>query len=219
MYVTSEAFGITVPVRVELNAPVGLLLDRIVAKAGLPKVWQWEGPIGVRFTYTPMNGQEALDRGKSLAAQNVTDRSVVWLKTRHVAILGCPADSRIGPGRDHEVFCCISARQLRFVAPRARAVPCSYSRRRPRAGSQNARQLSLEDTCPPLAGAPLPSVRRSLHGNQARRRILSPVRVQKPDFAPPLQRKWAIQRLDFRSCDSLIGPEAAYSWPNLGISG
>jgi len=219
VYVTSEAFGITVAVRVELNAPVGLLLDRIVARAGLPKVWQWEGRIGVRFTYTLMNGQEALDRGKSLAAQNVTDRSVVWPKTRMSQFFGCPAASRIGSGRDHEVFCCISARQLRFVGARARAVPCSYSRRWIRAGSQNARQLSLEDTCPPLAGAPLQSVRRSLHCSQARRRILSPVRVQKPDFAPPLQRKWAIQRLDFRSCDSLIGAEAAYSLANLGISG
>lgn len=82
VYVTSEAFGITVPVGVDLNAPAGLLLDRIIARAGLPKVWQFDGRIGVRFTYTLMNGERALERGTSLAAQNVTDRSVVWLKTR-----------------------------------------------------------------------------------------------------------------------------------------
>lgn len=82
VYVTSEAFGITVPVPVDLNAPAGLLLDRIVARAALPKVWQYEGRIGVRFTYTLMNGQQALDRAKSLGAQNVANRSIVWLKTR-----------------------------------------------------------------------------------------------------------------------------------------
>ena len=82
VYVTSEAFGITVPVRVDLNAPAGLLLDRIVARAALPKVWQWEGKIGVRFTYTLMNDEKPLDRRKSLAVQDVADRSVVWLKTR-----------------------------------------------------------------------------------------------------------------------------------------
>lgn len=68
--------------RVGLNAPAGLLLDRIVACGALPKVWQHEGRIGVRFTYTLMNGQQALDRAKSLATQNVADRSVVWRKTR-----------------------------------------------------------------------------------------------------------------------------------------
>lgn len=82
VYVTSEAFGITVPVRVDLKAPAGLLLDRIVARAALPQVWQWEGKIGVRFTYTLMNDERSLDRRKSLAAQGVADRSVVWLKTR-----------------------------------------------------------------------------------------------------------------------------------------
>jgi hypothetical protein len=82
VYVTSEAFAITVPVRVDLNAPAGLLLDRIVARAALPKVWQHDGRIGVRFNYTLMNGDEALDRGKSLSAQNVAGRAILWLKTR-----------------------------------------------------------------------------------------------------------------------------------------
>ncbi len=82
VYVTSEAFAITVPVRVDLNAPAGMLLDRIVARAALPQVWQWEGKIGVRFTYTLMNDEKPLDRRKSLAVQDVADRSVLWLKTR-----------------------------------------------------------------------------------------------------------------------------------------
>ena len=82
MYVTSEAFGINRPGAGRLNAPAGLLLDGIVARAALPKVWQHEGRIGVRFTHMLMNGQQALDRAKSLATQNVAERSVVWRKTR-----------------------------------------------------------------------------------------------------------------------------------------
>ena len=84
VYVSSEAFGITIPMPVDLHAPAGLLLDRIVGRAGLPKVWQFDGRIGVRFTYTLMNDEQDLDRGKSLAAQNVADRSSIWLKTRMV---------------------------------------------------------------------------------------------------------------------------------------
>ena len=82
VYVTSDAFGITVPLRVDLDSPAGLLLDRIVERTGLPKVWQFDGRIGVRFTYALMSGEQPLDGGKSLAAQNVADRSVVWLETR-----------------------------------------------------------------------------------------------------------------------------------------
>jgi hypothetical protein len=84
VYVSSDAFGITVPMRVDLTAPAGLLLDRIVARAVLPKVWQYQGRIGVRFAYTLISAEHELDRGKSLAAQNVTDRASVKLQTRMV---------------------------------------------------------------------------------------------------------------------------------------
>ena len=43
VYVTSDAFGITVPVPVDLNAPAGLLLDRVVARAALPRRWEYGG--------------------------------------------------------------------------------------------------------------------------------------------------------------------------------
>jgi len=35
------------------------------------QVWQWEGKIGVRFTYTLMKDEKSLDRPKSLATQGV----------------------------------------------------------------------------------------------------------------------------------------------------
>lgn len=82
VYVTSDAFGITVPVPVDLNAPAGLLLDRVVARAALPRRWEYGGgKIGVQFTYTLMNGNKELDRSTALVAQNVSDRAVLWIRT------------------------------------------------------------------------------------------------------------------------------------------
>ena len=68
--------------RVDLNAPAGLLLDRIVNSASFPKVLAWDGRIGVRFKYSLVMGEVPLDRAQSLAAQNVSDGSVVWLETQ-----------------------------------------------------------------------------------------------------------------------------------------
>jgi hypothetical protein len=82
VYVTSDAFGITVPLEVDIDAPAGVVLDRIVNRAGLPKVWQFEGRIGVRFTYTLMKDARTLDRARSLSSQNVGEKSVLWLKTQ-----------------------------------------------------------------------------------------------------------------------------------------
>jgi hypothetical protein len=80
--VTSDAFGVTVPLRADLNAPAGVLLDRVVKRAGFPKIWHYDGRIGVRFDYELMNGDQPLERGRLLSAQNVADRAILWLKTR-----------------------------------------------------------------------------------------------------------------------------------------
>lgn len=82
IYITSEAFGITAPLKVELHAPAGLLLDRVVAGFRLPKIWHHEGRIGVRFTYSLVNGDRVLDRAKALGEQDVGASAVLWLKTQ-----------------------------------------------------------------------------------------------------------------------------------------
>jgi hypothetical protein len=65
VYVSSDAFGITVPVPVDLNAPAACVLDRVVARDALPRRWEYgDGKIGVRFTYTLIT-----------ATRNWTDRS------------------------------------------------------------------------------------------------------------------------------------------------
>jgi hypothetical protein len=81
VYVTSELFGITAPLRADLDTPAGLYLDAIIAQLGLPKVKDPEGPIITRYSYRLVNGDDPLDRAISLSSQNVADKSVLWLET------------------------------------------------------------------------------------------------------------------------------------------
>jgi hypothetical protein len=81
VYITSDQFGITVPLDVNLEEPAGVYLDRIITGFKLPKVLDYEGRMGVRFSYRLMNGDQPLDRGIPLVAQNVKDKSVLWLET------------------------------------------------------------------------------------------------------------------------------------------
>jgi hypothetical protein len=81
IYVTSDLFGITTPLRVNLDEPAGLCLDRIVDGFGLPRVFDHEGRIGVRFDYSLKSGNETLARGLPLNAQRIANKSVVWLET------------------------------------------------------------------------------------------------------------------------------------------
>lgn len=81
VYVTSEAFGVTVPLKTNLDEPVGMYLDRIVTSFNLPKMWDYQGRIGVRFGYRLMNGDEPLNRALSLKAQRVQEKTVLWLET------------------------------------------------------------------------------------------------------------------------------------------
>ena len=81
IYVTSEVFGITTPLKVSLAEPAGLCLDRMVEGFRLPKVFDHEGRLGVRFGYQLKLENETLSRALSLAAQQVRDKSVLWLET------------------------------------------------------------------------------------------------------------------------------------------
>ena len=83
-YVSSELFGITVPLKADLGEPAGIYLDRIVSGFRLPKVFDHEGRVGLRFTYRLMNGREPLDRAIPMDMQNVKDKTVLWLETTTV---------------------------------------------------------------------------------------------------------------------------------------
>jgi hypothetical protein len=47
IYVTSEQFGITVPLDADLEEPAGVYLDRIITGFKLPRVLDYEGRMGV----------------------------------------------------------------------------------------------------------------------------------------------------------------------------
>jgi hypothetical protein len=81
VYVTSELFGITVPLDVDLGAPEGVYLDRLLAAFTLPRTLDYEGRVGVRFVYRLMSGEQPLNRSVSLAGQGVEDKSVLWLES------------------------------------------------------------------------------------------------------------------------------------------
>jgi hypothetical protein len=86
IYVTSELFGITAPLRADLDTPAGIYLDTVIAQFGLPTVKNPEGPIISRYSYRLMNGDEPLDRGSTLASQGIKDKSVLWLETTVMAL-------------------------------------------------------------------------------------------------------------------------------------
>lgn len=81
IYITSEMFSITTPLRVNLDEPAGLCLDRIITGFKLPKVFDYEGRVGVRFSYRLMNGDKPLNRALSFEDQHVKDKAVLWLET------------------------------------------------------------------------------------------------------------------------------------------
>jgi hypothetical protein len=81
VYVTSETFGVTVPLKTNLDEPAGLYLDRVVAALKLPTMLDHQGRVGVRFSYRLLNGDASLDRAVSLRAQNVKDKAVLWLES------------------------------------------------------------------------------------------------------------------------------------------
>jgi hypothetical protein len=81
VYITSNQFDITVPFKVDLADPAGILLDEIKLRFKLPKVFDHEGLIGVRFSYQLTLGEVPLGRGLTLGNQGVKEHSIIWLET------------------------------------------------------------------------------------------------------------------------------------------
>jgi hypothetical protein len=81
IYITSDAFGVTLPFNARLSAPAGVYLDRVVARLDLPTVLEHSPQMGVRFTYRLMHDKQPLERGLSLRQQGIENNSVLWLET------------------------------------------------------------------------------------------------------------------------------------------
>jgi TIR domain len=84
IYVTSELFQVTVPVRVLLDAPVGVCVDRLVSDLGLPRQLDHQGIIGLRFRYDLQHGDQRLAKDSSFRTQGIEPGAVVTLITAPV---------------------------------------------------------------------------------------------------------------------------------------
>jgi TIR domain-containing protein len=80
VYVTSELFGLTQPLRLDFNVPAGVHLDRLIAELGLPRQLDVKGVIGARYDYRFVHDDRPLSRAPSLTAQGVGEGAVLWLE-------------------------------------------------------------------------------------------------------------------------------------------
>ncbi|HKN31568.1 MAG TPA: hypothetical protein VJY34_28295 [Roseiarcus sp.] len=81
IYVTSELFGKTFPMRVLMDTPAGMIVQQIQIKLGLPRQLDVEGRVGCRFRYALANNDTTLRTELSLSAQGVRSGSLLWLQT------------------------------------------------------------------------------------------------------------------------------------------
>lgn len=81
LYVTSELFGRTLPVRWDPGMPVGVHLDRFVDGMGLPRRQDALGAVGNRFDFDFVFADRLLARSETLADQGVEANAVLWLQT------------------------------------------------------------------------------------------------------------------------------------------
>jgi hypothetical protein len=80
VYVTSEMFGLTLPLRWDLQVPCGVHTDRLTRSLGLPRQHDHQGVMGVRYTYGLALDDTPLSPTGTLAEQGVVERSVLWLE-------------------------------------------------------------------------------------------------------------------------------------------
>ena len=80
VYVTSELFSLTMPLKVSLSVPAGVYLGRLVSDLQLPRQQDIQGLIGVRYDYALVHENLRLARERSLAEQGVRPNSILWLE-------------------------------------------------------------------------------------------------------------------------------------------
>jgi TIR domain len=80
VYVTSELFRLTMPLKVSLAVPAGVYVSRLVADLQLPQQQDYQGLIGVRYDYALVHENQRLARERGLAEQGVRPNSVLWLE-------------------------------------------------------------------------------------------------------------------------------------------
>ncbi len=100
VYLTSDTFGVTQPLRLDLSIPSGVHLDRIVADLELPKRLDSHDVMGVRFEYRLVHNDRLIERAKSLADQFVRAGDVLWLEGEMTPFAkGQPVGGQLGSAR------------------------------------------------------------------------------------------------------------------------
>jgi transposase len=82
VYVTSKVFGKTFPGEVDLESPAAVVTENVVEYLGAPRQQDHEGRLGCRYDYSLSDGRQTLDPVRSLKAQNITEKSLVWLQVQ-----------------------------------------------------------------------------------------------------------------------------------------
>jgi len=129
VYLTSELFGITQPLRIDLNIPSGIHLDRVVKDLSLPKQLESHGGVmGVSYEYRLVdNNNQPIARAKSLTAQGVREGDVLWLEVEITPFAkGQPISGELGrarfrglPGDDGDDAVALARRSLLEAVMRA----------------------------------------------------------------------------------------------------
>jgi hypothetical protein len=99
VYVTSSLFDVTLPVRTDLDAPMGVLLKTLVETLQLPSYQPLDpnGRIVVRVTYSLVYGQQTLNRIDSLSKAGVGHAAILTLESRFEFVSATePADGSPG---------------------------------------------------------------------------------------------------------------------------
>jgi hypothetical protein len=80
IYVTSELFQLTMPLKVSMDAPSGVYVDRLVSDLMLPRQHDHQGIIGVRYEYKLVYQNHPLARELSLKSQGIRANSILWIE-------------------------------------------------------------------------------------------------------------------------------------------
>ena len=79
VYVTSELFGVAVPMTLSPTQPAAALVEELVSHFELPRLWQHDGRIGVKFSYSFEHGLQRLPPTSTLADAGVPENAVLTL--------------------------------------------------------------------------------------------------------------------------------------------
>ena len=93
IYVTSHLFACTTPVRVNLDEPCAMVVERFVRDMGFPKQVAHGGAVGFRMGYAFSRDHQRLEAGRSLSDQGVSaknphDRELCLVEQEAVARFG-----------------------------------------------------------------------------------------------------------------------------------